>query len=191
MQKKLSMSIDTHDITLKKPVLEILTVANEYCYYFEHLGEKSHTEILEFMYRIGPLLYLKGSLIPDLEVESPEANERFVTPEEWETLFYSLREIFGKYDEFWIIDPQYINENEPLKASLSENITDIYQDMKDFVLLYQRNTYAARQNAVKEIRKLFANHWGYRITNILPKVHHLLHDEDTDSLPYMQSLDMF
>jgi len=185
------MSNDIPDFTLKKPVLEMLTVANEYCYYFEHLANKTHTEILEFTSRIGPLLYLKGSLIPNVEVENPEANERFFTPEEWETLFYALREIFGKYDEFWIIDPQYINENEPLKASLSENITDIYQDMKDFILLYQRNTYAARQNAVKEIRKLYATHWGYRITNIMPKVHHLLYEEDTDTPPFMQPLDIF
>ncbi len=185
------MNEEMTDITLKKPVLEMLTVANEYCYYFEHLAKKTHTEILEFVSRIGPLLYLKGSLVPDVEVENPEANERFVTPEEWENLFYSLRETFGKYDEFWIIDPQYINENEPLKASLSENLTDIYQDMKDFVLLYQRNTYAARQNAVKEIRKLYATHWGYRITNIMAKVHHLLYEDDTDTLPFMHTLDTF
>jgi len=179
------MNNESNDITLKKSVLEMLTVANEYCYYFEHLGKKTHTEILEFVSRIGPLLYLKGSLIPNVEVENPEADERFFTPEEWETLFYALRKVFGKYDEFRIIDPQYINENEPLKASLSESMTDIYQDMKDFILLYQRNTYAARQNAVKGIRKLYATHWGYRITNILPKVHHLLYEEESDSSPFI------
>jgi len=178
------------DVTLKKPILEMLTVANEFCYFFDRLALKPIEEVLEFIYRIGPLLYLKGSLMPDVEVEHPEANERFVTPEDWENLFYVLREKFGKKDEFWFNDPQYINANEPLKASLSESITDIYQDMKDFILLYQRNTHAARQNAISECRKLFGSHWGYRIASIMPKIHHLLHENEIDPPTFLQSLDM-
>ncbi len=184
------MSSYSDDVTIKKPILEMLTVANEYCYFFEHIEKKEAVEIIEFVYRVGPLLYLKGTLVPKVEVENPELNERFVTPEQWENLFYALREKFGYKDEFWIIDPAYINENEPLKASLSENISDIYQDMKDFVLLYQKNTLAARQNAVSEIRKLFATHWGYRITNMMPKVHHLMHEDEEEPPEFLQTLDM-
>ncbi|PLX00892.1 MAG: hypothetical protein C0591_00410, partial [Marinilabiliales bacterium] len=98
------------DITLSKPILELVTVANEYCYYLDTIENKSKTGILEFMNRILPLLYLKGSLIPDMEVENPDANERFVTQEQWEEVFKVLREKFGKQDEFWIIDPLYIND---------------------------------------------------------------------------------
>ena len=190
LQKFLPMSEYTDDVTLKKPIIEMLTVANEFCYFFDHVAIKPLEEILEFVYRISPLMYLKGSLMPDVEVEYPEANERFVTPEDYENLFYALREKFGKKDEFWHIDPQYINENEPLRGSISEMLSDIYQDMKDFILLYQRNTYAARQNAVKECRTLFASHWGYRIASLMPKIHHLLHENETEPPAYLQSLDM-
>lgn len=175
------MSDYTDDLTLKKPILEMLTVANEFCYFFETIEKKEASEILNFMYRVGPLLYLKGTLLPDIEVEDPDANERFVTSEQWETLFYALREKLGKKDEYWVIDPQYINDTEPLKASLSENICDIYQDLKDFVMLYQKNTYAARQNAVKECVVLFASHWGYRIVNSMSKIHHILHEKEDKS----------
>jgi hypothetical protein len=185
------MSIQHDDITIKKPVLEMLTVANEYCYYFDRIENKEPLEIIEFVYRVAPLLYLKGTLVPETVVENPELNERYVTPEQWETLFYALREKFGYKDEFWIIDPQYVNENEPLKASLSENICDIYQDMKDFVLLYQKNTLAARQNAVHEIRRLFAVHWGYRITNMMPKIHYLMHENEAEPPEFLKTLDMY
>ncbi len=185
------MSDYQDDITIKKPVLEMLTVANEYCYYFDRIEKKEPLEIIEFVYRVAPLLYLKGTLVPEVEVENPELNERYVTPEQWETLFYALREKFGYKDEFWIIDPQYVNENEPLKASLAENICDIYQDMKDFVLLYQKNTLAARQNAVHEIRRLFATHWGYRITNMMPKIHYLMHENEAEPPEFLKTLDMY
>ena len=179
------------DITMSKPILELVTVANEYCYYLDNAENKTKTGILEFMNRILPLLYLKGSLIPDIEVQNPDANERFVTQEQWEHLFNLLREKFEKKDEFWIIDPLYINDTEPLKASLSENLADIYQDMKDLIMLFQKNTLAARQNAIADIKQLFGTHWGYSIGNIFNRIHHLLHSNETEQPEFENSLDLF
>lgn len=166
------------DITLSKSVIEMATVANELCYFVENIEKKEKEVVLEFMQRILPLLHLKGSLLPEIEPEHPEANERFVTEEQWERVFNELRQIMGEDDEYWIIDPQYINDTEPLKASLSENITDIYQDMKDFLLLMQKNTHAARENAISECKILHANHWGYRVGNIFTRIHHLIYFEE-------------
>lgn len=172
------------DITLSKPVIEMATVANEFCYFFDTVENKDKDTILNFLQPILPLLYMKGSLIPQITPQYPESNERFVTEEQWEKVFTSLREKFGNDDEFWLIDPQYINETEPLKASLSENIADIYQDMKDFILLMQRNSLAARENAVSECSNLMASHWGYRIGNIFTRIHHLLYFNEDISTPY-------
>ena len=172
------------DITLSKPVIEMATVANEFCYFFDTAEKKEKQEILDFIQRIMPLLYLKGSLLPNINPQYSEANERFVTEEQWEKLFTMLREKFGKDDEFWIIDPQYVNETEPLKASLSENIADIYQDMKDFIMLMQKNNLPARENAISECKLLMANHWGYRIGNIFTQVHHLLYFNEEIISPY-------
>ncbi len=177
------------DITQSKPILETVTIAKEFCYYFDDVETKSANGILNFIHRILPLLYLKGSFLPDIEVEYPEANEKFVTPEQWESLFYALRDIFEKKDEYFIIDPQHIDETEPIKASISENLADIYQSMKDFVMLYEKNTYAARQVAIYEFKYLFQTHWGYRIGFLLPKVHHLLYENIGEPPQYEQTLD--
>ena len=172
------------DITLSKPVIEMATVANEYCYYLENIEKKEKDEVFEFLQRILPLLYLKGSLLPSLEPEYPEANERFVTEEQWERIFTTLRDKFEKDDEYWIIDPQYINETEPLKASLSENMTDIYQDMKDFIYLLQKNTLAARENAINQCKILHGNHWGYRVGNLTTRLHHLIYFNEEIESPF-------
>ena len=170
------------DITMGKNALEMLIVANEFCLFMEEIEDKSKKPIYDFVHRVMPLMYTKGSLLPDVEVEYPEANMRFVTEEQWEQTFTMLRDKFGKDDEFWIIDPEYINETEPLKASLSENLTDIYQDMKDFILLYQKNTIAARQNALSDCKSLFADRWGYRISKIMAQLHHLIYNTEEDLL---------
>jgi Domain of unknown function (DUF5063) len=174
----------TDDITLSKPVIEMATVANEFCYFFETVENKDKETILDFIQRILPLLYLKGTLLPNVEPQNPETNERFVTEEQWEKVFTGLRDKFGSDDEYWIIDPQYINETEPLKASISENIADIYQDMKDFILLLQKNTLAARENAINECGILLGNHWGYRVGNIFTRVHYLIYFSEEIETPY-------
>lgn len=163
-------------------MLEMLTVANEYCFFIESTENKTKDGILKFVNSLLPLLYLKGTLLPAIEVENPEANERFVTEEQWENIFNALREKFGDSDEFWIIDPQHVNESEPLKASLSENLADIYQDMKDLVMLYQKNTLPARENAMADCKLLFETHWGFRIANILSRLHFLINDKEEDQL---------
>lgn len=170
------------DLSLSKNALEMVLVANEFCLFLESAEGQSKTSIMEFAHRVLPLMYTKGSLLPSIEVEYPEANVKFVTQEQWEDLFQILREKFQEQDEFWVIDPQYINETEPLKASLAENLSDIYQDMKDFVMLFQKNTMAARENAIADCKTLFAEHWGYRITNSLARLHSLLYDGEKDDI---------
>jgi len=115
--------MNTDDNTISAPILEMLTVANEYCFFLEHAEEKNKDQVLVFMQRILPLLYLKGSLLPTLEPEFPEASERFVTEENWESIFNPLRKILDKDDEFWVIDPLYINETEPINSSGHERLS--------------------------------------------------------------------
>ena len=183
-KEKIMSSSSTEDITFSKPVIEMATVANEFCHFFENVESKNTENILGFTQRVLPLLYLKGSLLPDIQPQHPEANERFVTEEQWEKIFTTLREKFAKDDEFWLIDPQHANESEPLKGSLSENIADIYQDMKDFILLMQKNTLPARENAISECKLLLANHWGYCIGNIFTQIHHLIYFNEEINTPY-------
>ncbi len=154
-------------------VLEFLRVALEYCLFIEKTDKKEKAEIYDFFLKIGPLLYLKGKLLPEISPEYPESSERFVTEEEWQDIFNILRNIFQEDDEYYHVEYSEHNEYEAVKASLSENFTDIYQDLKDFVLLYQKNSPAARQNAVHDCLELFEARWGPELLGSLSYVHYL------------------
>lgn len=155
-----------------KHVLELITVANDYCMTMVKASESKKSALINYLLKVAPLLYLKTSLIPEVTVENPEANERFMTEEEWEGLFNTLRSRFGKEDEFWFVDPS-MPDNEIVKGSLAEHFTDIYQDLYDFLKLYQKNSVAAKENAVHEIRKNFIAYWGFRLVNAHRTLHHL------------------
>lgn len=161
------------EVYRSRQVIEMLTVANEFCIFIKGAGSWTKEDILDFIIKISPLLYLKGILLPVVLVSDPDALERYVTEEQWEQVFMLFREKFGSDDAFYLSPLQLVIDGKNHKASLAENLADIYQDMKDFVLLYQKNTRAAQENAASEIRHLFETHWGIRIIHLLRHLHEL------------------
>ncbi len=151
----------------------MLTVANDYCMFMAKAETYSKKQLFDYLLKVGPLLYIKGSLLPDIDVKNPDAAEKFLQEEEWETLFIALRKVLSKDDEFWFIDNSDLKDNQPIKASLSESFADIYQDLKDFLTLYQKSSLDAKENAVFELKQLFATHWGNRLVNAHKAMHYL------------------
>ena len=169
-------TFDPDDLTLSKAAIEMLTVANEYCLFFEDAEKFNSEDILTYFQRLAPLLYLKGSLLPAIEVADDDFAERFVTEEQWENIFKELRGKLGPGERYFIHDHNY----DTREASLADNLADIYQDMKDFVMSYQKNSLPARQNALAMTRSLFANHWGPVVLQALGAVHRLLYRNEID-----------
>lgn len=155
----------------QKNVEEMLTVAVEYCHFAESAHKYKLEEVYAYLQKVLPLLYLKGAMMPTHTiVNNPEANERFVTAENYEIIYEELRKKWGEADEFWAIDAN--NENKEVeKMSMAEQLADIYQDLKDFVLLYAKATRAAQENAIYSCRYYFDTHWGERSLRLLKVVH--------------------
>ncbi len=154
-----------------KQVAELLTVANEFCLFTQKVQDYSKDDILTYYRRIIPLLYLKGSLLQDVTPSDPDRNERFVLEEDWESLFNLLRNKLYPDDHFWICADPHHEDTEAEKASIAECIADCYQDLKDFLMLYEKNSLAARENAVHEVYLSFPYHWGPALTKALYGLH--------------------
>lgn len=173
--------MNENDPVYRTSVIDMFTVANEYCLFIEKAENYQVSDIIHYLSKVLPLMYLKGSLLTDVQVEYPEANERYVTEEQWQEIFNSLRHKFSDKDTFYHCDPGD-SEGDILLLSFAENLADIYQDMKDFVLLYSKEFHAARENAVSEMFSLFGSHWGHRILLVLTHIHFLQHRRDMESL---------
>lgn len=159
-----------------KIVLEMIALSHEFNVFTESLSGKKLEDVLGFYQKILPLMYIKASLLVDIEVNDESANERYVAEEHWEKVYMDLKTLLGKGDLFWELDPN----NDSIKASVSEKIADIYQDTKDFVVLFQKNQLAAKENAVHEIKRLFKVHWGPRALSVGNQIHFLLYSKDME-----------
>jgi len=164
------------DPVYSRNVVEFVAVANEFCKYAEHSSELKGDELLKILQRILPLMYLKASLLPQLEPFFEDGNEKFVTESDWTVISETLKEKFGTADDYLEVFDDKIGETEgPVVSSISENMADIYQDMKDFLLLYQTGTGEVMNDAVWECRMNFENFWGQKLVNSMRAIHKFIY----------------
>ena len=169
--------MDTNtDPVYSRNVVEFVAVANEFCKYAEHSSELKGDELLKILQRILPLMYLKASLLPQLEPFFEDGNEKFVTESDWTVISETLKEKFGTADDYLEVFDDKIKETDgPIASSISENMADIYQDMKDFLLLYQTGTGEVMNDAVWECRMNFENFWGQKLVNSMRAIHKFIY----------------
>jgi hypothetical protein len=164
------------DPIFSRNVIEFVAVANEFCKYAEHSSELKGDELLKILQRILPLMYLKASLLPQLNPYFEDGNEKFVTESDWISIHETLKEKFGTANDYLEVFDEKIKElEEPVTSSISENMADIYQDLKDFLLLYQTGTSEVMNDAVWECRMNFENFWGQKLVNSMRAIHKFIY----------------
>jgi hypothetical protein len=164
------------DPAYSRNVVEFTAVAAEFCKYAEHASELKGDEMLKILQRILPLLYLKASLLPQLEPFFEDGNEKFITESDWSRIHESFRQMLGSADDYLeVFDAKFESSEAPVPSSISENMADIYQDMKDYLILYQTGTSEVMNDAIWEIRMNFENIWGQKLVNSMRAIHKFIY----------------
>jgi len=165
-------------------IVEFVASANEYCKYIERAEEFEGEELLKILQRLLPFIYLKATLLPQLEPFFEEGNEKFVREEDWNSIHDILKVKFGTADAFLEVFDERMKESEhPVVVSLAENLADLYQDLKDFVILYQTGTNEIMNDAIWECRMNFENYWGQKLVNSMRAIHRLVYSGEEIGRP--------
>ena len=73
--------IPNHPVYAKN-VFEFITVAHDYVETLKKSDSMQVNVLMNYLSKVSPLLYIKGSLLEPVNVTDPDANERFFTEEE-------------------------------------------------------------------------------------------------------------
>ena len=120
-------------VIFDRNVIEFVTVAAEFCGFLERAEGMKRDKFVDTSLKILPLLYLKASLLPECEMMSDEYPENYVTEETYEILRMNIASVLTEKDDYLeVFLPDMAYSDTPLAAFVSENVADIYQEIKDF-----------------------------------------------------------
>ena len=162
---------NTHYV-YQQPAIEFVTVVVQLCLYLEQIEGQDKSEFVEKMLCLLPLLYLKARLLPKATEELDSFPERFVSEQEYEDIRQKVAQCMGADDtylEVFVEDMRY--SDEPITAFVSENIADIYQEVKDLACNYQTRDEAVMNDALVNCLEAFEQHWGQKLLNVLRPLH--------------------
>lgn len=105
----------------ERNTLEFVTVALEFCTFVEAAGQNGLFDFMDKAVKILPLLYLKATLLPEVESDEDAEPELFVTEDMYESVRTRIASLLGEKDtylETFHPDMQY--SDTPIAAFISE-----------------------------------------------------------------------
>lgn len=162
-------------IIYSKNVVEFITVASEFCATMENVARYEVEENLGKLQKILPLLYLKAAILPEVERLLDEELEKFISELDYNALHQKWLSQLGEHDDFYeVFNPEIQFGSETVTASISENLLDIYQDLKDFITAYSIGNEEVMNDSLAECVFHFKEFWGQQLVNVLRAVHMLV-----------------
>lgn len=127
-------------------------------------------------------MYLKASLLPEIIEVFEEPLESFVREEDYTRVSFTISEIMGEEDVYLdVFMDEMKYSDRPISSTVSENIADIYQDVRNFVSVYQMELTDQMQNAINICTENFRTYWGQKLVNVLRPLHSLKSREFVNS----------
>lgn len=172
------------EIVYSRDTIEFVTVAVQYCGYFESFEDVSEAELIDKLTKLLPLLYLKAALVPETDIINEEEEpEITVTEADYNYISSKLYDVFQNNDaylEVFLQDMKY--SDTPITASISEDLSDIYQDLKNFITVFERGVTDNMNDALYFCIENFKSYWGQKLVNVLRALHSLKYTIVNDNL---------
>ena len=174
MQKKSQVIFDRN-------VIEFVTVAAEFCKYMEQAEGLKRASFVDTSLKILPLLYLKASLLPECHTMGEDLPENYVTEEIYEVLRMNLAGLLAEHDAYldvFVEDMKY--SDQPITRYISEDLADIYQDIKDFIFVFQLGLNETMNDSLAICQEHFRTYWGQKLVNTLRALHEVKYAQTND-----------
>ena len=164
-----------------KNVIEFVTVAAEFCAFLKRAERMKRSDFVDTSLKILPLLYLKASMLPKCETIGEEVLETYVTEEIYEILRINLAELMGDKDDYLDVFVQdMVYSDQPIKKSISEDLADIYQDIKDFIFVFQLGLNETMNDSLAICQENFGMLWGQKLVNTLRALHDVKYSQQDE-----------
>ena len=171
----------TNNVVYAPVTLDFVTISVEFCSFLESMENANRNDWMSTILRMLPLLYVKATLLPSIEIVNDDFPEIFVSEQDYMRVSNQISSLMGEdnvYLEVFIEDMKY--SDRPVSSFISEDIADIYQDVRNFVSVYQYGLEETMSSALHICTENFRTFWGQKLVNVLRAVHSLVYKINDD-----------
>jgi len=163
-----------HNYVYSSELLEFVKAANACCAFLEELkgteGKSFISDSVKHLSRVYTTILSTGETEPVFE--SP--TEPAVSEQEWSALFQKIAMILGPHNDILrIAQEEEFDRSELVNHTISEDVADLYQELRDFTNIYSRGLEELMNDAAWELGERFAEHWGTKLLRALQALHEL------------------
>lgn len=167
-------------IIFEPSVAEFVTVAAEFCGFIESIETTPTKTLVDHTLKLLPLLYLKASTLPITNQLDEEEGvlEQYVTEDIYNIIRINIANVMERYDDYLEVfkdDMQY--SDTPIKANISEDLTDIYQDLRNFLFVFQLGINETMTQSLIEVQHNFKLYWGQKTCNVMRALNDVLYKQ--------------
>ncbi len=164
-----------------REVIEFVTVVAEMCRLLENAAQLSKTEFVDKTTKMLPLLYLKTVLLNQPQYLLDGFTEQFVNEEDYNYVNGQIQQVLGEDDTYldtFHTEMQY--SDTPVATTVSENLADVYQEIKNLAGNYQTGETEVMNDALADCMTAFREHWGQKALSALQALHAIMCNEKTE-----------
>ncbi|MBR4782452.1 MAG: DUF5063 domain-containing protein [Bacteroidaceae bacterium] len=161
-----------------KEVIDFVKLAADYCLKLEHCNEATPRELVKAMLGTIPYIYIKANDLIDRVEDNGFSTDAQVTEDDYNFIRNGVYQVLGRYDEYldvFVEDMKY--SDKPILRTVSEDLADIYQDLRNFLATYRDGIDELMEAALYEVLESFRYDWGQKCVNVMRPLHEILYQQ--------------
>ncbi len=161
-----------HNYVYSSALVEFVKASNDGCAFLEQLkGDEGRSFVIDSVRHLSAV-YASFLKTDETEPVFESAGEPSVTEQEWSALFQRIAMILGPHnDVLRMAEEGEFDRSEVVNHTISEDLADIYQDLRDFTSIYSRGIEELMNDAAWELKERFNEHWGAKLLRALQALH--------------------
>ena len=159
-------------------VLEFVRSANEYCQWLEEADQMQALTFIKSSLGVLSKVYHHAVSVEETEPLLEGGNEKFVTEQDWSSVYQKVLHLLGSHNEYLrIAEDEEFDRSDLVTHHISDDLANIYPDLKDFTLQYRQGIEEIMNDAVWEVMDNFEHYWSNKLLHALQALNTLYIDK--------------
>jgi hypothetical protein len=164
-----------HDFVYSAEVLEFVRSCKSFVDILEEDTPEVRADFVIRLLQLLPSVYSGLMKLPPNEPVLDQESEKTVSEEQWSQIYQKVAVLMSSQNEYLDLpEDDEFDRMDVISRELSEDLADIYQDLKDFLEVFKIGTEEVMNDVMWECRVNFENYWGEKLLRASLNLHKIM-----------------